>query len=140
MTNLLELEFWIRHERSLGVAAIVIGIGAWVIELAGMVYICPFCRVQRSVIVLLGVFMLFPAARHWVLRYLAFVIGFLGAVVAAQQNFMSWAKVSSGEFSWGEQWYMHPMLLSGAALFIIVAQLWMIAFRDATPGREDASR
>lgn len=124
--NPLDLNFWIRQQRTLGVIAIVVGLGAWATELAGMVYICPYCRVQRTVIALLGLLMLFPDARHWLLRYAAFVVGFFGAAVAANQHFMSWAKISSGEFAWGHQWYLHPFLLSGAALFIIVAQVYLV--------------
>lgn len=132
--QLLELEFWIRHQRTLGAIAIVIGIGAWAIELAGMVYICPYCRVQRTVIAALGLAMLLPQPRHWLLRYIAFTIGSLGAVVAVNQNFMGWARISKGEFTLGEPWFMDPFLLSGAALFIIIAQVWLVAF--SRPARD----
>ncbi|MEE4661990.1 MAG: disulfide bond formation protein B [Halieaceae bacterium] len=130
--NPLDLDTWIRHQRLLGVVAIFVGLGAWATEWAGMVYICPFCRAQRTVIVILGVLMLLPSPRHWLVRYLALVIGFFGAVVASYQHFMSWAKISKGEFAWGEQWYIHPFLLSGAALFIIIAQVWFITLSDST--------
>jgi hypothetical protein len=130
--NLFELEFWQRNQRTLGAIALFVGLGAWAVELSGMVYICPYCRVQRSVIAILGVVMLFPDARHWLLRYICFTIGFLGAVVAANQNFMGWAKISKGEFVLGEQWYFNPFLMSGAALFIIIAQVALILL--AKPG------
>ena len=129
--TLLDLEFWERHQRTLGIIAILVGLGAWATEWAELVYICPYCRVQRTVIVILGLFMLLPGPRHWLVRYIAVVIGFFGAVVAANQHFMSWAKISKGDFAWGEQWYMHPFLLSGAALFIILAQLWFVALSDS---------
>ena len=129
--TLLELEFWQRHQRLLGAIAIFVGVGAWGVELAGLVYVCPYCRVQRSVIAILGLIMLFPEARHWLVRYVAITIGFLGAVVAANQHFMSWAKISKGEFVLGEQWYLNPFLMSGAALFIIVAQLGLIVLEQA---------
>jgi len=45
-------------------------------EFAGTVYICPYCRVQRTVILLLGVAMILPFTHHWVMRYLASVVGF----------------------------------------------------------------
>ena len=51
----LEVAFWQRHQRVLGFIAIIIGAGAWGMEFAGTVYICPYCRVQRTVILLLGV-------------------------------------------------------------------------------------
>ena len=138
--NPLELDTWTRHQRLLGIIAIIIGLGAWASEWAGMVYICPFCRAQRTVIVILGVLMLLPGPRHWIVRYLATVIGFFGAVVASYQHFMSWAKISKGEFAWGEQWYIHPFLLSGAALFIIIAHVWFITLSDSSqpPQQPDA--
>ena len=84
----LEHQFWCRHQRLWGAIAIVIGVGAWVMEFAGTVYICPYCRVQRTVILLLGVILLLPAPRLWCWRYIASVLGLFGAVVAVNQNFM----------------------------------------------------
>ena len=124
--NPLDLAFWQRHQRALGLVAIVIGVGAWAMELADTVYICPYCRVQRTVILFLGVILLLPAPRHWVWRYISSVLGFLGAVVAVNQNFMGWVKISKGEFAFNEQLYMDPFLLSGGALFIIIGQLWLL--------------
>jgi disulfide bond formation protein DsbB len=128
--NLLELNLWRQNQRALGLIAMVIGAGAWAMEFAGTVYICPYCRVQRTVILVLGLIMVLPFSRHWVVRYVASVIGFLGAVVAVNQNFMGWVKISKGEFVFNEQLYIDPFLLSTGSLFIIIGQLWLILFRD----------
>ena len=122
----LELAFWQRHQRALGFIAIIIGAGAWGMELAGTVYICPYCRVQRTVILLLGVIMVLPFCHHWITRYLASVMAFMGAVVAVNQNFMGWVKISKGEFAFNEPLYVDPFLLSAGSLFIIIGQLWLI--------------
>ena len=122
----LELAFWQRHQRALGLIAIIIGAGAWGMEFAGTVYICPYCRVQRTVILLLGVIMVLPFYKHWISRYVASVMGFMGAVVAVNQNFMGWVKISKGEFAFNEQLYIDPFLLSAGSLFIIIGQLWLI--------------
>ena len=122
----LELAFWQRHQRALGLIAVIIGAGAWGMEFAGTVYICPYCRVQRTVILLLGVIMVLPFSKHWISRYVASVMGFMGAVVAVNQNFMGWVKISKGEFAFNEQIYVDPFLLSGGALFVIIGQLWLI--------------
>ena len=127
----LELAFWQRHQRALGLMAIVIGVGAWGMEFAGTVYICPYCRVQRTVILLLGLMMILPFSHHWVMRYVASVIGLMGAVVAVNQNFMGWVKISKGEFAFNEQLYVDPFLLSGGALFIIIGQLWLLLSKDS---------
>ena len=95
-------------------------------EFAGTVYICPYCRVQRTVILLLGVAMILPFAHHWIVRYIASVIGLLGAVVAVNQNFMGWVKISKGTFIFNEALYIDPFLLSTGSLFIIIGQLWLI--------------
>ena len=122
----LELALWQRHQRALGLIAIIIGAGAWGMEFAGTVYICPYCRVQRTVILLLGVIMVLPFSKHWISRYAASVMGFMGAVVAVNQNFMGWVKISKGEFAFNEQLYIDPFLLSAGSLFIIIGQLWLI--------------
>jgi len=131
--NLLDLHFWYRQQRVLGVISIVIGLGAWGMEFAGAVYVCPYCRVQRTVILLLGCVMLLPSPRHWIAKYVASVVGFLGAVVAVNQNFMGWAKISKGEFAFNENLFIDPFLLSTGSLFIILAQLWLILGSSAAP-------
>ncbi|MBA4694029.1 MAG: disulfide bond formation protein B [Congregibacter sp.] len=130
----LELAFWQRHQRMLGIIAIIIGAGAWGMEFAGTVYICPYCRVQRTVILLLGVIMVLPFSKHWITRYLSSVMGFMGAVVAVNQNFMGWVKISKGEFVFNEQLYIDPFLLSAGSLFIIIGQLWLILTKAPTNG------
>ena len=127
----LELAFWHRHQRALGFIAIIIGAGAWGMEFAGTVYICPYCRVQRTVILLLGVIMVLPFSKHWISRYVASVMGFMGAVVAVNQNFMGWVKISKGEFAFNEQLYIDPFLLSAGSLFIIIGQLWLLLSKDS---------
>lgn len=126
MMQILDLEFWKKNIRAVGAVAIFLGAGAWALELFGAVYVCPYCRVQRTVILLLGIIMLLPFARHWIARYVSLAIGWLALVVAADQNFMSWKKISAGEFEWGEHWYIHSFLLSSAAIFILIAQLYLI--------------
>ena len=133
--SLLEIDFWRRHQRALGIIAIVIGLGAWAMEFAGAVYVCPYCRVQRTVIAILGLIMVLPVASHWILKYLASVIGFLGAVVAVNQNFMGWLKISKGEFAFNEQLYIDPFLLSGGSLFIIIGMLWLILSKEKPTGQ-----
>lgn len=134
--NLLDLQFWYRQQRALGLIGIVIGLGAWSMEFTGAVYVCPYCRVQRTVILLLGCVMLLPSPRHWMATYVASVVGFLGAVVAVNQNFMGWVKISKGEFAFNENLFIDPFLLSTGSLFIILAQLWLILGSSRAPTHE----
>lgn len=129
--SVLDLSFWQGRMRLLGTVAILIGGGAWMMEFAGAVYICPYCRVQRTVMMLLGLLMVLPFAHFWISQYVASVIGFMGAVVAVNQNFMGWMKISKGEFTFADPLYIDPFLLSAGSLFIIIGQLWLILSNSA---------
>ena len=129
--SVLDLSFWQSRLRLLGTVAILIGGGAWMMEFAGAVYICPYCRVQRTVIMLLGLLMVLPFAHFWISKYVASVIGFMGSVVAVNQNFMGWMKISKGEFTFADPLYIDPFLLSAGSLFIIIGQLWLILSNSA---------
>lgn len=116
----------LRHRRWAGLAAIAIAAATWAIDLADLVYACPYCRVQRTVIGLLGLLLLLPNPAHWLVRYLSAVFAVFGLSVAGAQHFMGWKKILSGEFSWGTQWYVNPWMLSGFALFILTGLLLLI--------------
>lgn len=122
-------DFYQQNIRILGVIAILVSLGAWAMDWLDVVYACPFCQVQRTVIGLLGVLMLL-ASSHFIVKYVATVIGFFGAGVAMMQHFRGWVRIHKGEFSWYEPFYLDAFLLSAAAMFIIIAQLWIICLRD----------
>lgn len=123
-----------RHVRTIGVLAILVCAATWALDLSGVVYVCPFCRAQRSVIGLLGLLLLWPDLRGWAIRWLAGVLGVFGAVVAATQHFAGWRKISAGEFRFAESWWVDPFLLSGAALFAIVGLVLLLwSWRPASP-------
>ena len=81
---------------------------------------------QRTVVLLLGVIMVLPFCHHWIARYLASAVGFMGAVLAVNQNFMGWVMISKGEFAFNEPLYVDPFLLSAGSLCLIIGQLWLI--------------
>ncbi|KID56195.1 hypothetical protein JF50_18140 [Pseudoalteromonas luteoviolacea] len=121
----LHLETYIKYSKFVAVAAIIISIAAWAVELAGVVYVCPYCRTQRTVIGLLGILLLLPSASHWISKYIALVIGFFGAVVAANQHFMGWKSISAGKFKFHEHIAMDPFLLSGLAMTGIIGLVFL---------------
>lgn len=136
---LLDLDTYTRNIRLLGAIAILVCIGTWAVDLADLVYHCPYCRTQRSVIGLLGLMMILPHPGHWMSRYIGTVIGVLGLVVAAEQHFGGWKRIWAGKFSFGEQWYINPFLLAGLALFIITAQVMLLHLAGSRAGqRPDA--
>ena len=79
----------------------------------------------------LGLLMVLPFAHFWINQYVASVIGFMGAVVAVNQNFMGWMKISKGEFTFADPLYIDPFLLSADSLFIIIGKLWLILSNSA---------
>lgn len=124
----LPIEHHVRYARMrwLGIAAIVLCGVTWLLDLTDLVYHCPYCRTQRTAIGLLGLLMLLPQPLHWLGRWLAAVVAVLGLVVAAEQHFAGWKKIWAGSFTLGEQWYVNPWLLSGAALFILSGQIMLL--------------
>lgn len=126
MNKIFDLTTYTSNYRILGLLAILISVAAWTVELMGIAYVCPFCRTQRTVIGLLGVFLLMPNPGHWISRYVGTVLGVLGLVVGATQHFRGWARISAGEFEFHEKIWLDSFLLSGAALFIITGLVFLL--------------
>ncbi|KZN52713.1 hypothetical protein [Pseudoalteromonas luteoviolacea] len=118
--SLFQLETYIKYSKFVALVAILISITAWTVELTGIVYVCPYCRAQRTVIGILGLLLILPTASHWISKYIVLVIGFFGAVVAANQHFMGWKSISAGTFNFHEHIAMDPFLLSGFAMTGII--------------------
>jgi hypothetical protein len=125
----------LRHRHWVGAAAVLLSILTWAVDLGGLVYECPYCRVQRTVIGLLGLLFLTPNPGHWLIRYLAAVIAVFGLAVGAAQHFRGWQRIMAGEFEWGEDWYVNPWMLSGFALFIITGLTLLIWSYRTSRGR-----
>lgn len=130
---MLDLNFWIARIRLLGFVAIGISLATWAADIAGLVYACPYCRTQRTVIGVLGLFMILPNPGHWMCRYLGAVLAVFGLCVGSMQHFNGWKKVMDGTYAVPETWYLDAFILSGFALLIIVAQLLLLyAFSTET--------
>mgnify|MGYP001170118213 CR=1 FL=1 len=127
-----------RHVRLIAAIAILISVVTWVVDLAGWVYICPFCRAQRTAIGLLGLLMLLPDLRHWLVRWLAAVFGVFGLVVAVTQHFAGWRRINAGEFTFGTPIFTDPFLLSGAAIFILTG-LVLLLFSWRPPAAREST-
>jgi disulfide bond formation protein DsbB len=129
---MLQLEFFTGRMRLLGLIAIAISILTWTAELTGMVYVCPYCRTQRTVIGLLGLLMVTPNPGFWISRYVGAVLAVFGLVVGSTQHFAGWRRIMKGEFVLSPKVYDDAFLLSGAAIFIITAQVLLLyAYRKA---------
>ena len=115
------LDWMTRNLRLLGALAILVSLVTWGTDLAGWVYECPYCRVQRSAIGVVGVLMMLPDPRLWWLRYGAAAICFLGAHVASAQLFLVFRNLTSGQPS-------NPLnlILATGALFVLVGQALLL--------------
>lgn len=118
-------ETLLQYRIQIAVLAIVICTLAWATELAELVYVCPFCRAQRTIIGLLGLLLLFNP-QHWFNRWISSSLAVLGLVVASMQHFKGWAKIMAGEFTWGDYWYANSWVLSGFAIGIITGLILYI--------------
>ena len=122
--SVLDLSFWRARLRLLGFIAIVIGagLGDGVHRRRLYLPLLPRAENRDSATGRDHGFTLFRPLD----RQISLDIRVHGCVVAVNQNFMGWVKISKGEFAFNEQLYMDPFLLSGGALFIIIGQCWLL--------------
>lgn len=112
--------------KPIGALSVAVSVATWVMDLLHVVEPCGYCRVERTIIGLVGIVLLLPAARHWLAQYLAKLLGSFGFVVAATQHFGGWNEISKGQFHFVTPLYANSFLLSAGALFVITAQLLLI--------------
>ena len=134
------LNFYLSRIHILGALFVAVSLIAWSADWFGIVYVCPYCRLQRTVIGILGFLMMFRGLHNILTAFIASVIGFMGAHVAAAQNFMGWLKINKGTFEFKEDLFIDPFLLSGAALFAIIAQVWLLVLSTRQNIRQKESR
>ena len=111
-----------------GSAILLCGL-TWMIDGLDLVFPCPYCRVQRTAIGLLGLILLLPSRGHWLSLYAGSAISFFGLNAASTQHFVGWAKLMDGSFELGSPWYFDDWLLSGAAILIMTA-LWLLVWNQ----------
>lgn len=129
-----------RHRIAVGITAIIISVVTWTLELTDLVYVCPYCRAQRTIIGLLGLALLLPNPRNYINLYFSSILAVFGLFVASYQHFAGWKKIMFGEFVWGEHWYINSWLLSGFAIFIISALILLIwTVPHKTPGHVESN-
>ena len=61
-------DFLETNRRLLAIIAIIVCLATWGVDLAQWVYQCPYCRVQRSAIGVIGLILLLPFYHHWIMR------------------------------------------------------------------------
>jgi hypothetical protein len=117
------LDLMTKNLRPLGVLAILLCVGTWVLDLGGWVHPCVYCRTQRTVIGVIGAIMTLPDPRLWWLRYPALAFGLFGVHVACAQLFVIVRSINSGEDFGGLNLFMATgslFTLTGQALLLFM--------------------
>lgn len=99
----------------IGLCAILISAGTWIMDLTGWVGPCMYCRVERSVIGILGIMLLLPEIPYFK-RTFSILVGFFGAQVATQQIFIL---LSQNVFN-------HEFFLAICAFILIIIQMALL--------------
>lgn len=83
--------------------------------------------------------LIFPLLNVYVSRYLATVFGAYGFIIAANQHFMGWLDIFNGKYVFGKggPWYFNAMMLSCAAMFIIVFEIFVLFTMNRHPQKHD---
>ncbi len=98
--------------------SIFVCVVTWILDIAGLVYPCPYCQVQRTAIGLVGVILLLPW-KNLITDYATLVLALFGAHVAATQMFNNFHKSKYNE---------EFLYLSTCAFLLLTAQL-LITFK-----------
>ena len=130
------------HRVAIGVISIIISIVAWTLDLTGVVYPCPFCRVQRTGIGLLGLVIIFlPHMNLFIARYLSLAVGGFSFVVGGMQHFTyGWQMMFQGKFKLHDPWVEDPWVLSACAMVILAGQIGVLLEADPEYRKEESAK
>jgi disulfide bond formation protein DsbB len=106
------------------------------LDIAGLVFPCPYCRVQRFALGVLAIILLLNNWNTLLPRYVAAVAGIFGLIVGVSQNFNHIKKMNKGEFDWAALSISHPWVLSGLAVLAMVWMLFLIFEVDRASARK----
>lgn len=98
----------------IGITAILISLITWTLDLSHLVEICIYCRIERTIIGILGIIILLPLPRD-LQNYFSLVFGFFGGSVVSHHIFLLIDYHT----------YHLEFLLALCALLIIVALVYL---------------
>ncbi len=123
------------NRKLVGAFVLLIVLFTLTLDVAGLVFPCPYCRTQRFALGVLAIILLTPGWSHFFARFIALLIGSYGLIVGVMQNFNHVKKINKGEFDWSAMWIGHPWLLSGLA---VIALSWMFCLIFDLPNMRSA--
>lgn len=100
------------------------------LDVAGLVFPCPYCRTQRAALGVIALVLLVRPQPGLFGRYLCALAGVFGLVVGVTQNFNHIKKMNKGEFDWTAVDIGHPWVLSGLAVITLVWLLMLVFEAD----------
>lgn len=122
------------NRRIIGGAVLMVVLFTLALDLAGLVFPCPYCRVQRFALGVLALIMMLKSYDALLWRYISAVVGMMGLVVGITQYFNHIKKINNGSFDWAAVWIGHPWVLSGLAILALTWQLLLIFDVDKRSG------
>lgn len=123
------------NRRLVAAFILLVVLGTLALDIAGLVFPCPYCRTQRFALGVLSILLLLKSYNGLLPRYIAAVVGMMGLVVGIMQNFNHLKKMSAGEFDWAGLSIGHPWVLSGLAILALVWQVFLIFDVDKVSAR-----
>jgi disulfide bond formation protein DsbB len=102
------------------------------LDVAGLVFPCPYCRTQRAALGVIALILLVSPRPGLFGRYVAALSGVFGLVVGVTQNFNHIKKMNAGKFDWAAVDIGHPWVLSGLAVITLVWLLMLVFEADRT--------
>ena len=113
------------HKKQIGWLAVALSLVAWAMQWGKIVEPCIYCEAQRVAIALLGLILILPHFSFFS-RFFACLIGFYGAHVATEQNFIELKTQHTLSLEW---------VLSLLGLSMIVALTVLILAKSHAPDR-----
>jgi len=113
----------LRNRRLVAAGVMAVVLFTLALDVAALVFPCPYCRVQRAALGVLSLLLLLGVQDRVIARYVALVAGGYGLIVGVTQNFNHVKKINAGKFDWSALWIGHPWVLSGLA---VLALTWLL--------------
>ncbi|MBK2126092.1 hypothetical protein [Fangia hongkongensis] len=104
--------------RIFGAFLVIVCLITWVMELYGLVGVCPYCQTQRTLLGILGILLIIDSITLHFLISIFLII--LGIDVACAQIFLH---IKTGSFPNG----MYTLLAWGSAYLFLIVSLFIIA-------------
>lgn len=81
----------------LGIISVFICLSTWAMDYLDIVYKCPYCQIQRTIIGVLGICTLMPMFKSYMYIFLINILAFIDMITAVNQQFFGLKLILSSE-------------------------------------------